>query len=65
MMTCQVAVHGADTLITFWSLADGHQRRFLVDCLGRTWMDTKRGQAIRQATKYDQAISRILAARAN
>ena len=62
----QVASMGADTLFLFWNVSgDGHQRRLLVDGLGRTWLDTKRDVTVRQATKYDAVIAMIMAARAN
>ncbi len=68
MMTCQVAVLGGDTLITFWSITgDGHQRRFLVQVSGQVWMDTRQGRAIRPGTKnkYAEPLARVMAARAN
>lgn len=67
-MICQVAVLGGDTLVTFWDRdGDGHQRRFLVDGLGRIWMDMRQGRAIRphSGNKYAAPLRAILAARAN
>ena len=65
-MTVQVATLGGDRLITFWYMdRDGHQRRFLVDSQNRTWLDTRRGVAVRQAIMYDEAIAAILKARSN
>ena len=66
-MIVQVAQLGTDTLLLFWSLADGHQRRFLVAQDGRVWMDTGRGQAVRPTTgnKYGEPVARIMSARAN
>ena len=66
-MICQVAVLGLDTLITFWSLADGHQRRFLVGAGGQVWMDTRQGRAVRPGAgnKYAVPLAAVLAARAN
>ena len=66
LMMVQVAVMGQDTLLIFWSMADGHQRRFLVQTDGRVWMDTGRGAVRPQAAnKCAEPISRVMAARAN
>ena len=63
-MMCQVAVLGSDTLFIFWSLANGHQRRLLVDGQGQIWIEV-RARAMRQATKYDAVVAKIMAARAH
>ena len=68
MVLYQVAKLGGDPLIVFWDQdSDGHQSRFLVRGDGRTWMDTKRAQAIRSSAhdKHTEPLARVMAARAD
>ena len=72
-MMVQVATTGdgvnplaSETLLIFWSLEDGHQRRLLVDGLGNVWMETGRGGAVKigERNKYYNAVAALLRGRA-
>lgn len=65
-MMCQVAVLGSDTLLIFWNLGTGKQRRVLIDATGAAWMDAD-GRAVKIAAnnKYSAPCLAILQARAN
>ena len=57
----------SETLLIFWNMEDGHQRRLLVTGMGDIYMETGRGAAVKIGSnnKYFSACAAILKARAN